>query len=201
MGSAIARQFRNARWEAVGLGRGDLDLTDRVEVKRYFSENPCDLLVCAAGIVRDQPLVKMETAVWDEVFEVNFTAARNCAAAAVESMAGKGGGHVIFVSSYAAMYPAVGQAAYATAKAALLGLTKGLAAERGADGVRVNAVLPGFLETKMTEGVSGKRKDIVREQHVLGKFNTVEAAAEFFVFLEERMKGTSGQLFQLDSRP
>ena len=201
LGSAISSKFRSEGWEVVCPGRGDLDLADAGAVAQYFAVESCDLLVCAAGIVRDQPVSRMLESEWDDVFGVNFSAAACCAEAALPGMAVRGSGHVVFISSYAAVHPAVGQAAYATAKAALLGLTKGLAAEYGGAGVRVNAVLPGFLETPMTEAVSPKRKEVVRNLHMLGEFNTVDAAADFIWFLEERMPYTSGQSFSLDSRP
>lgn len=200
LGSAIAGKFRGAGWDVDAMGREDLDVRDDKAVERYFSGKSCDLLICAAGVIRDQPLLKMEEEAWDEVWSVNFEGARKCALAAIEGMVVRGGGQVIFISSHAALHPAVGQAAYATAKAALLGLTEALAEEWGPRGIRVNAVLPGFLETRMTGAVSVKRKKVVRDGHFLGEFNTVEAAADFFLFLEERMTGTSGQVFQLDSR-
>jgi 3-oxoacyl-[acyl-carrier protein] reductase len=201
LGSAIAAVFREKGWEVVQLGSKDLDLEDTGAVGRFFAEQPCDLLVCAAGIIRDEPLARMEEGSWDDVFAVNFTAAASCAAAVVPGMVSKGCGHVVFVSSYAALHPAVGQAAYAAAKAALLGLTKDLGVRHGSEGLRFNAVLPGFLETPMTDAVSPKRKDAIRSLHHLGEFNTPAAAAEFVWFLEERMPWTSGQVFQLDSRP
>jgi len=201
LGAAICGRFRESGWDVKALGSKDLDLTDRGAVGAYFSENPCDLLVCAAGIIRDQPLSRLGEENWDEVLRVNYQAAANCAMAAVPLMAQRGKGHVVFVSSYAAIRPAVGQAAYATAKAALLGLTKQLASDWGGQGIRVNAVLPGFLATPMTAAVSEKHKVVVREQHFLGEFNTPEAAAGFILFLEEAMPFTSGQIFQLDSRP
>ena len=95
-----------------------------------------------------------------------------------------GEGHVVFISSYAAEHPTVGQTAYATAKAAILGLTRDLALRHGSNSIRVNAILPGFMETPMTENVSAKRKHEVRESHVLGEFNIPDVVAEFILFLE-----------------
>lgn len=201
MGSAIAACFLAGGWEVVQLGRNDLDLSDKDALEAFFSGKKCDLLVCAAGMIRDQPLGRMEEAAWDEVFHVNFMAARNCARAAIPAMVEQGKGHVIFISSYAAVHPAIGQVAYAAAKAALHGLTKELAEMHGGSGIRVNAVLPGFLETPMTSGVSEKRREIVKKLHFLGELNTPERAAEFMRFLHERMRHTSGQIFSLDSRP
>lgn len=201
LGSAIAEKFRAGGWEVVCLGREDLDLSNAAAVKSFFAGTACDLLVCAAGIIRDQPVSRMEESEWDDVFQLNFSSAARCAGAVLPGMAGRGCGHVVFISSYAAVHPAVGQAAYATAKAALLGLTKDLAAQYGKNRVRVNALLPGFLETRMTEAVSDKRKEIVKKLHMLGVFNTVAAAADFLWFLQNKMPHTSGQSFSLDSRP
>lgn len=200
LGKAIVKKFRAEGWEVVSLGRNDLDLSDSEAVERFFSGTPCDLLVCAAGIIRDQPVSRMLETEWDDVFRLNFSAAARCARAALSGMAESKVGHVVFISSYAAVRPAVGQAAYSTAKAALLGLTADLAAQYGGDGLRVNTVLPGFLETTMTEAVSPKRKEAVRKLHAVGEFNTVEAAANFIWFLQTGMPFTSGQSFRLDSR-
>ena len=201
LGTAIGACLSEGGWEVVQLGRKDLDLCDRKAVESYFSAEKCDLLICAAGMIRDQPLSRMEEEAWDEVFGVNFTAARSSALAAIPGMVKRGRGHVIFISSYAAVHPATGQAAYAAAKAALHGLTKELAERHGSSGIRINAVLPGFLETPMTAAVSEKRRKIVEKLHFLGRLNTPEAAAGFIRFLHEQMPHTSGQIFSLDSRP
>ncbi len=199
-GKAIAIEFARKGWEVIALGRSDLDLGDSRAVTRYFQSNACDLLVCCAGIIRDVPLSRMEEEQWDDVFAINFKAAARCATAIVPAMLAKGRGHVIFVSSYAARHPAIGQAAYATAKAALHGLAREMAETYGRSGLRFNVVLPGFLETPMTESVSEKRKEVIRGAHSLDHFNTPEAAAGFIRFLEEEMPYTSGQVFSLDSR-
>ena len=200
LGKAIAIEFAGKGWDVVALGRHDLDLADSNAAARFFETNACDLLVCCAGIIRDVPLSQMEEKQWDDVFAVNFKAAARCATEAVPIMLAKGRGHVIFVSSYAALHPAVGQAAYATAKAALHGLAREMAETHGRDGLRFNVVMPGFLETPMTELLSEKRKEVIRGAHCLDHFNTVSVVAGFIRFLEEELPFTSGQVFSLDSR-
>lgn len=200
LGKAISLVFADNGWEVIALGRSDLDLTDRGEVTRFFEMYPCDLLVCCAGMINDVPISRMNDEVWDHVFTVNFKAAALCATSSVISMLAKKRGHVVFVSSYAALRPAVGQAAYATAKAALHGLAQDMAAKYGHSNLRFNVVLPGFLVTPMTSVVSDKRKETIRVAHCLGHFNTPEVAARFIRFLEEEMPFTSGQVFSLDSR-
>jgi 3-oxoacyl-[acyl-carrier protein] reductase len=201
LGKAIAEQFRMAAWKVSALGRKDLNLDDSSEIVNYFSASPCDLLICAAGVIDDQPLAKMDECSWDEIIRVNYTAAKQCALAAIPKMIERGSGHVVFISSYAANHPTIGQAAYATAKAEILGITRDLALYHGSNNIRVNAILPGFMNTPMTENVSIKRKQEIRDLHALGEFNRPEVVAEFIHFLEERMPHTSGQVFQLDSRP
>ena len=200
LGSSIEKEFRAHSWDVIALGHSDLDVTDTEAVRDYFSKVVCDLLICCAGVVKDTPLLRMDEATWDHVFGVNFFGAESCALAATEGMLKRGGGHVVFISSYAALHPEIGQAAYAAAKAGLLGLTRGLAERYGSQGVRVNAVLPGFLETGMTEGVSERRRQEVLKAHVLGELNCVRNVAKFVRFLEEELPFTSGQVFQLDNR-
>jgi len=197
---AINARFAAGGWDVRAPGRDELDVTDANAVSSFFSHHHPDLLICGAGVIRDAPIARLDPADWQHVINVNFHGARRCAAAVLSEMRNRGCGHIIFVSSHSALHPAVGQAAYATAKAALLGITRDLAIEAGSYGVRVNAILPGFLETPMTSTVSGIRRKTVRSDHALGRFNTVEAVASFIWHLHQELPHTSGQTFQLDSR-
>lgn len=189
--------------EVQAPGRQLLDVACPESVKSYFARHHPDLLICNAGLIRDRPLARMAEAEWNEVMEVNLKGALRCAHAAIGSMKGRGGdsrGHIVLISSHSALHPAIGQAAYATAKAALLGLVSDLSAEHGTDEIRINGVLPGFLETKMTAALSAERRQQVLDEHALGRFNTSEKVAVFVAFLHHHLPHTSGQIFQLDSR-
>ncbi|HSP43495.1 MAG TPA: SDR family oxidoreductase [Luteolibacter sp.] len=200
LGAAVAREFGNVGWEVDAPGSAELDVRRPDEIERYFSARRPDLLVCAAGIIRDAPTARLSESAWDEVWEVGFKGARACARAVIPGMAARGGGHVVFISSYSAVAPPQGQSAYATAKAALLGLTRDLARIHGPSNIRVNAILPGFLETRMTAQVTAARRGEVLASHALGRFNTCECVACFIRHLHEHLPHTSGQVFQLDSR-
>ena len=200
LGKAIVEVFAAASWEIAAPSHGELEVADPAAIQRYFESRPVDLLICAAGITRDVPLSRLAEATWDEVLAVNYQGAAACAAAVMPQMIGKQFGHIIFISSHSANHPPRGQAAYAVAKAALLGLTADLAQRNGRHGVRVNAILPGFLETVMTESVSEKRKAEILSDHVMGRFNTPATVARFIRHLHKEMTHTSGQVFQLDSR-
>ena len=189
-----------ADYELEAPGRGQLDVTCAKQVREYFSARPVDLLICNAGITHDQPMAHLTELDWDDVMNVNLKGAMRCVAAAVEAMKGRGGGSIVLISSYSALHPPIGQNAYATAKAALLGMVGELAQELGEGNIRINAILPGFLETKMTDSVRIERKQEVIEQHALKRLNSCEQVAEFIQHLHEKLIHTSGQVFQLDSR-
>ena len=200
LAKAITAAFDDPNWGIAHPDRHTLDVTQRQSVSTFFESRNVDLLICAAGLTHDAPILRMTEDSWDQVMEVNFFGAKTCAEAALPKMMERGEGHIIFISSYSALHPPIGQAAYATAKAALLGLTKDLARRHGANRIRVNAILPGFLDTQMTATVSTKRQHEILTDHVLGQFNTPKAVAEFIRYLHERLLYTSGQQFQLDSR-
>ncbi|MCX8497250.1 MAG: SDR family oxidoreductase [Akkermansiaceae bacterium] len=200
LAKAITATFHDPHWAIQHPGRHILDVTHKHSVRAYMASREIDLLVCSAGMTHDAPIFRMSEDSWDEVLAVNFIGARTCAEAALPNMIARERGHIVFISSYSALHPPIGQAAYATAKSALLGLTKDLARRHGAHGIRVNAILPGFLETNMTATLADKRRDEILTDHVLGKYNTPQAVAEFIRHLHERLPNTSGQHFQLDSR-
>lgn len=197
---AIAAAFRAAGHPVLSPGRRELDVTDPPTVRDFFRRHPAELVVCNAGLTRDAPLARLDESAWDEVMAVNLRGAATCAAAALPAMRHARRGHILFVSSFSALHPPVGQAAYAAAKSALLGLAKSLAREVGPAGIRVNTILPGFLDTPMTAALSDDRREQVRRDHVLDRFNTPEAVADFLVHLHDHLPHTSGQIFQLDSR-
>lgn len=187
--------------EVLAPGRRDLDVGSEEAVKDYFAgAGDVGLLVCNAGVTVDRSLARMGEADWDEVMRVNLKGAFLCAREVSRGMIRRRGGSIVFVSSFSAIHPPVGQANYAAAKAGLLGMMKSMAQELSPRNVRVNAILPGFMETAMTAGLSGEVRQAVLKKHVLGRFNTPKAVAGFVTHLHFYMPHTSGQVFNLDSR-
>lgn len=202
LAKAIRAELKSAGYEVVAPGRAELDVTDSASVKAFFGHlKQIDLLVNNAGLVRDMPVVKMESADFDSVVDVNLKGAFLVSQAAVKLMSKQRHGHIVNVGSYSALSGPAGQSNYAAAKAGLIGLTQSLAKEYGARNLRVNCVLPGFLETKMTRHLLADevwRENLLRG-HALGRLNTPADAARFITFLHS-MENISGQVFQLDSR-
>lgn len=200
LGIAIAAALQAPDWTIAAPGSVQLDVRDATAVREYFHDRDVDLLVCAAGITRDSPIARLTHEAWDEAWSVNYRGALDCANAVLPRMIARGCGHIVFISSHSALHPPAGQAAYAAAKAALLGLVADLASRHGPSNIRVNAVLPGFLETRMTHSVTEKRRAQIRAAHTLGSLNTCDRVASFIRFLHHELPYTSGQVFQLDSR-
>jgi 3-oxoacyl-[acyl-carrier protein] reductase len=181
-------------------GRKEMDVRDEAQVEAYIGGlEQIDVLIANAGMTRDGALANIGTADFKEVLDANLRGAFLCARAAVKKMVKQRSGHILLIGSRAAKAGTRGQSAYAAAKAGLVGFGQSLAKEYGARNIRCNVVLPGFLETKFTAHLPEKRREEIRAEHVLGRFNTVENSARAIAFLA-RLDHISGQVFTLDSR-
>jgi 3-oxoacyl-[acyl-carrier protein] reductase len=109
------------------------------------------------------------------------------------------GGHIINISSISAVHGRAGQANYSAAKAGLIGLTKTAAKELGRYDIKVNAVLPGYLNTAMGNMVDRTVADGIMRDNALGRISDPGEVAEF-VYRLSLMSNVSGQVFNLDSR-
>jgi 3-oxoacyl-[acyl-carrier protein] reductase len=201
LATALVEVLQSQDWQVLAPLRSELDVTQAASITDWFAATPSlDLLINAAGTLQDGPAVKMSSESWDRVLDVNLKGAFLCSQAAARRMASVGRGHVVLIGSASALLGTAGQANYAAAKAGLTGLTKSLAAEWGPQGIRVNCVLPGWLDpSRMTGNLPAAARTAALAQHVLGKFNSPQHAARFIAFLHS-MDAVSGQVFQLDSR-
>ncbi len=181
-------------------GRREMDVRDEAQIEAYVARlDRLDVLIVNAGLTRDGAMTGLTVEEFRETLDVNLRGAFLCARAALKLMVRQRSGHILLIGSRAARCGTRGQSAYAAAKAGLAGLAQSLAKEYGARNIRCNVVLPGFLETRMTAGLSPQRRNEVRADHALGRFNTVENAARAIAFLA-RLDHVSGQVFTLDSR-
>ena len=195
---ALQKEF--ARDTVHAPGRKEMDVRDEAHIEAYFSRlERLDVLIANAGLTRDAPVTSLPEGDFNEVVNANLRGAFLCARTALKLMLRQRSGHVIFIGSRAARHGTRGQSAYAAAKAGLVGLAQSLAKEYGARNIRCNVVLPGFLETRMTAELSAQRREVVRAEHALVRFNTVGNAARAIAFLA-RLDHVSGQVFTLDSR-
>lgn len=202
LAQALQASFRTQEpsWQILCPSRQELDVTDDAGMRAYFNAHACDLLIAAAGEIRDAPLAKITSTDWNRLLQSNLRGAAFAAKYASKHMLRKRCGHVIFIGSYSGFHPPIGQVAYASAKAALVGLTHSLAREWGSANIRVNLIVPGFLDNRMSSSVTAHRREELRHMHCLGRYNTEESVAAFVHSLHTQMAHTSGQIFNLDSR-
>lgn len=201
LASAIHHELSTQGYEIHAPGKGLLDVTDTKSICDYMAKlQRLDLLVCNAGLVADKTLARMEDDDFSKVLDVCLTGAFRTARAALKLMSIQKQGHIIFIGSFSALRGPIGQTNYAAAKAGLFGLSESLAREYGGRNIRVNVILPGFLETRMTVRLDTSKHEEYRQTHTLGRFNTCAETARFIAFLDRHLPHTSGQVFNLDSR-
>ncbi len=145
-----------------------------------------DILVNNAGITKDALLMRMKEEDWDAVININLKGSFLCAKEAVKIMAKQRYGKIISISSVVAFMGNPGQANYSSSKAGLIGLTKTIAREYAARGIRANAVAPGFIQTAMTDSLSDTVKDEMKKAIPLGQFGSPEDVASAVIFLASK---------------
>jgi 3-oxoacyl-[acyl-carrier protein] reductase len=142
-----------------------------------------DILVSNAGITRDQLMLRMKRADWDEVIATNLTAAFALCQAALKPMIRQKGGRIVAVSSVVGQTGNAGQANYAASKAGLIGFCKSLAKEVASRNVTVNVVAPGLIDTDMTRALTADTQRDWAEQIPLGRPGRPEDVAAAVCFL------------------
>ena len=138
---------------AVACDVTNRDQVDEMVARTVRELGRLDALVCCAGIIRDNLLYKMTEDDWDSVIDTHLKGTFLCARAAQKPMVAQKSGKMVFLSSTSALGNR-GQTNYSAAKAGLQGMARTLAIELGPFNINVNAVAPGFVETRMTRATA-----------------------------------------------
>ena len=167
---------------------GLADLADPVACDRLVKDAEAamgrvDILVNNAGIARDSLALRMRDEDWHSVIEVNLTAAFRLTRAALRGMLRRRHGRVIGVTSVVALTGNAGQANYAAAKAAMIGMSKSIAAEIAGRGITVNCVAPGLIATAMTEKLAMEQQARLAQAIPAGRFGAPEDVAAAVIYL------------------
>lgn len=194
--------------EAASGGRArayPFDLADRRRPEDLVGEVEADLgelggLVNNAGLRREAIVAMTSDADWDAVVDANLGGAFRCCRAVLRGMVARRSGAIVNVASLSALHGVAGQGAYAAAKAGLLGMTRVLAREVGRRGVRVNAVVPGFVATGMTADLpAAKVAALTAGQCLPGGVTAADVAAAVVFLLSDGAAAITGQALVVDA--
>lgn len=150
---------------------------------------PISILVNAAGITRDAKLTQMEPADWSAVLRTNLDGVYNVSRPVIEPMTSRKFGRIINISSVNGQRGQIGQTNYSAAKAGMTGFTKALAREVARDGITVNSVSPGYVQSPMIEAVPEKVREKIIKQIPVGRFAKPEEIARAVSFLASADSG------------
>ena len=180
------------------------DVSDFESVKAMIADvvkthKRIDILVNNAGITKDNLLMRMGEADFDQVISVNLKGTFNCIQNVTRQMMKQRYGRIINLSSVVGLYGNAGQVNYAASKAGVIGITKSAAKELGSRGITVNAIAPGFIQTDMTAVLSEEMKNQMLGAITLGTFGNVEDIAYTAAFLaSDRARYITGQVISVD---
>ena len=180
------------------------DVSSAAEVKEMFAAvasklGPVEILVCNAGITRDNLLMRMKDEDWNDVITADLSSLFYCAREALRPMLKARWGRIIAISSVTGLVGNPGQCNYAAAKAGMTGFIKSLAREVGSRGITANAVAPGYIDTDMTSVLPPEIRETMLKNIPSGRTGTPSDIAKAVAFLaSDDSEYIQGQVIAVD---
>jgi 3-oxoacyl-[acyl-carrier protein] reductase len=158
-----------------------------------------DVLINNAGITRDNLILRMDEKAWDDVITTNLKSIFNYSKAATKPMMRARGGSIINISSVVGISGNAGQSNYAASKAGIIGFTKSFAKELASRNIRANVVAPGYILTEMTEQLSEKVLDSIKQETPLGRAGEPVEVSNVVAFLASDLSSyITGEVIRVD---
>lgn len=170
------------------------NLSDTNEVEALFEKaettmGQVDILICNAGITKDNLALRMKNEDFDDVIAVNLKSTFLLNRAAIKKMIRRKDGRIINIASVVAVSGNPGQANYVASKAGMIGMTKSFAAEVASRGITVNTIAPGFIQTAMTDILTDVQKEGILKSIPAGKMGSPNDIANGALFLASQEAG------------
>lgn len=180
--------------DAVDLSKAEEVISDIVN-----EWGSLDVLVNNAGITKDNLILRMDENAWDDVIQTNLKSVFNYSKAAVKPMMRARGGSIINISSVVGISGNAGQSNYAASKAGIIGFTKSYAKELASRNIRANVVAPGYITTEMTENLSEKVLDAIKNETPLGRPGEPDEVSNTVAFLASPLSSyITGEVIRVD---
>ncbi len=144
------------------------------------------ILVNNAGITRDNLLMRMKAAEWDDIMNTNLSSIYRLSKAVLRGMMKARTGRIISIASVVGVSGNAGQTNYSAAKAGVIGFSKSLAQEVGSRGITVNVVAPGFIDTDMTKALPDEQREALLKKVPLGRLGDAQEIANAVTFLASK---------------
>jgi len=180
--AALAQEL-GERVHVLTADLADPEAADRLVRDAEAALGQVDILVNNAGITRDNLALRLRDEDWRAVLDINLTAAFRLSRAALRGMLRRRHGRVICITSVVGVTGNAGQANYAAAKAALIGMAKSLAAETATRSITVNCIAPGMITTAMTDKLTEEQRARILAAIPMGRFGAPDDVAAAAVYL------------------
>lgn len=182
---AISEYMQEAGIQGEGVCLDVTESTSLDDSMAYITKKYGDIaiLINNAGITRDNLLMRMKEEDWDVVMHTNLRPIFQLSKAVLRGMTKARWGRIVNIASVVGATGNAGQTNYASAKAAIFGLTKSLAREVGSRNITVNAVAPGFIDTDMTRDLPDTIREKLIENIALGRLGHTQEIADSVAFL------------------
>jgi 3-oxoacyl-[acyl-carrier protein] reductase len=180
--AAVVREA-GRRALSVQVDTRDPDAVDAAVATVERELGPLDAVVVNAGTTRDGLAIRMSAEDWQAPLQVNLEGAASTIRASSARMQARGSGSIVALTSIVGEHGNAGQANYAASKAGIMGMVRSLAKELGPDGIRINAVAPGFIRTRLTDVLPEDQVARLQSATALGRLGDPDDVAGPVAFL------------------